>query len=247
MSLEGKIALVTGGSRGIGRAISIRLAELGAHVYVNFVSRPEAAEETKSIIEKKGGSAEIIGFDIADGGQVQSALKTIVSEAGSIDILVNNAGITRDGLIARMKESDWDDVLTTNLKGTFLCSKAASRAMMKKKWGRIINITSVIGFSGNAGQANYAAAKAGLVGLGKSLAREYASRNITVNCVAPGYIQTDMTEALNDDAKEKIKSEIPMGSIGTVEDVAAAVGFLAAEEARYITGQTIHVNGGMYM
>lgn len=247
MNLKGRIALVTGGSRGIGRSICIRLAELGARVYVNYVSRPEAAEETKAIIEKNGGLAEVIGFDIADAEQVQNALKTIIADAGSLDILVNNAGITRDGLIARMKESDWDAVLTTNLKGTFLCAKAASKAMMKKKWGRIINITSVIGFSGNAGQANYAAAKAGLVGLGKSLAREYASRNITVNCVAPGYIQTDMTDALGDSVKEKIQGEIPMGCLGTSEDVAAAVAFLAGEDARYITGQTIHVNGGMYM
>ncbi len=247
MSLKGKVALVTGGSRGIGRAICIRLAAMGAHVFVNYVSRSDAAEETKKIIEETGGSAEIIGFDIADGEQVQVALKKIVADSGSLDILINNAGITRDGLIARMKEADWDAVLTTNLKGTFLCSKSASKTMMKKRWGRIVNITSVIGFSGNAGQANYAAAKAGLVGLGKSLAREYASRNITVNSVAPGYIQTDMTESLGDDVKKTIQSEIPMGVLGTVEDVAAAVAFLVSEDARYITGQTVHVNGGMYM
>lgn len=247
MSLKGKVALVTGGSRGIGRAVSIHLASMGAFVYINYVSRPEAAEETQKLIEDAGGCGEIIGFDIADGSQVQDSLKKIIEEAGSLDILVNNAGITRDGLIARMKEEDWDAVLTTNLKGAFLCAKAASKVMMKKRWGRIINITSVIGFSGNGGQANYAAAKAGLVGLAKSLAREYASRNITVNCVAPGYIQTDMTESLNAAAQEKIQSEIPMGSLGTTEDVAAAVAFLAGDDARYITGQTIHVNGGMYM
>jgi 3-oxoacyl-[acyl-carrier protein] reductase len=247
MSLKGKVALVTGGSRGIGRAVSIRLASMGAFVYINYVSRPEAAEQTKKLIEDAGGRAEIIGFDIADGIQVQDNLKKIIDDAGSLDILVNNAGITRDGLIARMKEEDWDAVLTTNLKGAFLCAKAASKAMMKKRWGRIINITSVIGFSGNGGQSNYAAAKAGLVGLAKSLAREYASRSITVNCVAPGYIQTDMTESLNIAAQEKIQSEIPMGSLGTTDDVAAAVAFLAADDARYITGQTIHVNGGMYM
>lgn len=247
MILTGKVALVTGGSRGIGRAICVRLAAMGALVFVNYVSRPEAAEETKSIIEEAGGTAKIIGFDIADGEQVQKAFKEILAAAGSIDILINNAGITRDGLIARMKESDWDAVLSTNLKGTFLCSKAASKVMMKKRWGRIINITSVIGFSGNAGQANYAAAKAGLVGLSKSLAREYASRNITVNCVAPGYIETEMTETLSGDVKEKIQGEIPMGTLGSTGDVAAAVAFLACEDARYITGQTIHVNGGMYM
>lgn len=247
MSLNGKVALVTGGSRGIGRAVCIRLARLGAHVYINYVSRPEAAEETKAIITEAGGASTIIGFDIAEGEQVQNSLKQIIVDAGSLDILVNNAGITRDGLIARMKESDWDAVLATNLKGSFLCAKAASKSMMKKRWGRIINITSVIGFSGNAGQANYAAAKAGLVGLSKSLAREYASRSITVNCVAPGYIETDMTDALSDDVKETIKSEIPLASLGSSEDVAAAVAFLAGDEARYITGQTIHVNGGMYM
>lgn len=247
MSLHGKVALVTGGSRGIGRAIAIRLAALGATVYVNYVSRAEAAEETKATIEQAGGAAEIIGFDIADGEQVQSSIKKIVADRGSLDILVNNAGITRDGLVARMKESDWDDVITTNLKGAFHCSKAASRVMMKQRWGRIINITSVIGFSGNAGQTNYAAAKAGLVGLSKSMAREYATRGITVNCVAPGYIQTEMTESLGDDVKEKVRSEIPMGTLGSVEDVACAVAFLAGDEARYITGQTIHVNGGMYM
>lgn len=247
MSLQGKVALVTGGSRGIGRAVCLRLADMGAHVYINYVSQPEAAQETRRLIEDAGGSAQIICFDIGDGEQVVASLKTIIADAGSLDILVNNAGITRDGLIARMKEQDWDAVLSTNLKGAFLCAKAASKAMMKKRWGRIINISSVIGFSGNGGQANYAAAKAGLVGLAKSLAREYASREITVNCVAPGYIQTDMTEALDEAAQQKIQSEIPLGSLGTAEDVAAAVGFLAGDDARYITGQTIHVNGGMYM
>ncbi len=247
MSLQGKTALVTGGSRGIGRAVCIRLGQMGAKVYINYVSRPEAAEETRAVIEKAGGSAEVIAFDIADGEQVQKGIKSILAEAGSIDILVNNAGITRDGLVALMKEPDWDAVLSTNLKGAFLCSKAASRAMMKKRWGRIINISSVIGFSGNAGQTNYAAAKAGLVGMAKSLAREYATRGITVNCVAPGYIQTEMTDALADEVKEKIQGEIPMGTLGTVEDVAAAVAFLAGDDARYMTGQTLHVNGGMYM
>ncbi|MEE4239829.1 MAG: 3-oxoacyl-[acyl-carrier-protein] reductase [Desulfopila sp.] len=247
MNLTGKTALVTGGSRGIGRAVCVRLAQLGAKVYINYVSQPEAALLTKEMVEKAGGVGEIIKFDIAGGQEVQDSIKQIIADAGSLDILVNNAGITRDGLIARMKESDWDEVLGTNLKGAFLCSKAASRAMMKKRWGRIINITSVIGFSGNGGHSNYAAAKAGLVGLAKSLAREYATRGITVNCVAPGYIETDMTNSLGDEVKEKVQSEIPMGSLGTVEDIAAAVVFLAGDDARYITGQTIHVNGGLYM
>lgn len=245
--LTGKIAVVTGGSRGIGRAISLRLASMGATVYINYVSRPDAAEETKQLIEQNGGKAEIIQFDIGDAEKVQEAMKKVVSEAGSIDILVNNAGITRDGLMARMKESDWDDVIDTNLKGAFLCSKGVSKPMMKKKWGRIVNISSVIGFSGNSGQVNYASAKAGLTGLTKSMAREYASRNITINCVAPGYIVTEMTESMADAAQEKILSEIPMASLGTPEDVAAAVAYLVSDDARYITGQTLHVNGGMYM
>lgn len=245
--LTGKIAVVTGGSRGIGRAISLRLASMGALVYINYVSRPDAAEETKQLIEQAGGKAELIQFDIGDAEKVQEAMKLVVSQAGSIDILVNNAGITRDGLMARMKESDWDDVLDTNLKGTFLCSKGVSKPMMKKKWGRIVNISSVIGFSGNSGQVNYASAKAGLTGLTKSMAREYATRNITVNCVAPGYIVTEMTESMAEAAQEKILSEIPMASLGTPEDVAAAVAYLVSDDARYITGQTLHVNGGMYM
>jgi 3-oxoacyl-[acyl-carrier protein] reductase len=245
--LSGKTAVVTGGSRGIGRGISLRLAAMGAVVYVNYVSRPEAALETQKLIEDAGGMARIVGFDIADAGQVEAAFKQIIAEAGSIDILVNNAGITRDGLIARMKESDWDAVLATNLKGAFLCAKAVSKTMMKKRWGRIVNITSVVGFSGNAGQVNYAAAKAGLVGLAKSMAREYASRNITVNCVAPGYIRTEMTETLAGDVQERLKSEIPLGSLGEVEDIAGAVAYLVSEDGRYMTGQVLHVNGGMYM
>ncbi|MDR3630569.1 MAG: 3-oxoacyl-[acyl-carrier-protein] reductase [Desulfocapsaceae bacterium] len=245
--LAGKTAVVTGGSRGIGRAICLRLAAMGAMVYINYVSRPEAAKETKKMIEDAGDSATIIGFDIADAGQVESAFKQITAEAGSVDILVNNAGITRDGLIARMKESDWDAVLATNLKGAFLCAKAVSKTMMKKRWGRIVNITSVVGISGNAGQVNYAAAKAGMVGMAKSMAREYASRNITVNCVAPGYIMTEMTAALADDVQAKLKAEIPLGTLGTVEDIAGAVAYLVSDDGRYLTGQVLHVNGGMYM
>lgn len=243
MSLEGKVAVVTGGSRGIGRAICLRLAQMGALVYVNYVSRPDAAEETKKIIEEAGGKAEIVAFDVSDSDAVVKAFK----EIGPIDVLVNNAGITRDGLMARMKESDWEAVMNTNLKSAFTSSKAAARTMMKNRWGRIINISSVVGFSGNAGQANYAAAKAGLTGLTKSMAREYATRGITVNGVAPGYIVTDMTEKLSEEVQEKVKSEIPMATLGSVEDVAGAVAFLASEDGRYITGQTIHVNGGMYM
>lgn len=247
MSLEGKVAVVTGGSRGIGRAICIRLASMGVLVYINYVSRSSAAEETQRLIQETGGKAESIKFDVADSAAVQDAFKQIIADAGSIDILVNNAGITRDGLMARMKESDWDEVINTNLKGSFLCAKAASRVMMKKKWGRIINISSVSGVAGNPGQVNYSAAKAGLIGLTKSMAREYASRNITVNCVAPGYIETEMTDLLDEQTQQQIKNEIPLGTFGKAEDVAAAVAYLASEDGRYITGQTIHVNGGMYM
>ncbi len=246
-SLEGKIAVVTGGSRGIGRAICIRLASMGALVYINYVSRSSAAEETQKIIQDAGNKAEIICFDVAQGDAVQNAFKTILADAGSVDILVNNAGITRDGLMARMKESDWDEVMDTNLKGAFLCAKAASKAMMKKKWGRVINISSVSGVAGNPGQANYSAAKAGLIGLTKSMAREYASRNITVNSVAPGYIVTEMTDLLDEKAQEQLKRDIPLAVLGTTEDVAGAVAYLASEDGRYITGQTLHINGGMYM
>ncbi|MFH0780785.1 MAG: 3-oxoacyl-[acyl-carrier-protein] reductase [Pseudomonadota bacterium] len=247
MNLAGKVAVVTGGSRGIGRAICIRLASLGALVYVNYVSRSSAAEETAAIIKQAGGRAEIIGFDVAQSEAVQNAFKKVVSEARSVDILVNNAGITRDGLMARMKEDDWDAVIDTNLKGAFLCAKAASREMMKKKWGRIVNISSVSGVVGNPGQVNYSAAKAGLIGLSKAMAREYASRNITVNSVAPGYIETEMTDQLVDAVREQIKKEIPLASFGKVEDVAGAVAYLVSDDGRYITGQTLHVNGGMCM
>lgn len=247
MNLQGKTAVVTGGSRGIGRAISLRLAAMGAVVYINYVSRPDAAEETRRLIETAGGTAKIIAFDVADGGQIQEAFKHIVSEAGRVDILVNNAGITRDGLLARMKEAEWDQVLATNLKGAFLCAKAVSKIMMKQRWGRIVNITSVIGFVGNAGQVNYAAAKAGLVGITKAMARELASRNITVNSVAPGYIQTEMTDALPEEARQQLLQEIPLACLGTPEDVAGAVAYLVGEDGRYLTGQTLHVNGGMFM
>lgn len=247
MILEGKVAVVTGGSRGIGRAICQRLAAMGALVYVNYVSRSEAAEETAKLIEDAGGKAKIVGFDVADGVAVQSAFKKILKEEGGIDILVNNAGITRDGLMALMKEGDWDSVLDTNLKGAFLCSKAVSRSMMKRKTGRIVNISSVSGFGGNAGQVNYSAAKAGLTGLTKAMAREYASRNITVNSVAPGYIETEMTGALGEETQKQILSEIPLAAFGRCEDIAGAVAYLVSDDGAYITGQTLHVNGGMYM
>lgn len=247
MSLDGKTALVTGGSRGIGRAICLQLAAQGATVGVNYVSNSAAADETLDAIVATGGKGFVVGFDVTDSAAVQKAIKDITADHGGVDILVNNAGITRDGLMARMKDADWDAVLDTNLKGAFTCSKAVMRGMMKKRWGRIINITSVIGFLGNSGQVNYAAAKAGLVGFSKSMARELAARQVTVNCVAPGYIVTDMTSDLPEDIQEMIKNQIPLGTLGTPEDVAAAAVYLASVESSYMTGQTLHVNGGMYM
>ena len=247
MSLSGKIAVVTGGSRGIGRAICQRLAALGATVIVNYVSNPAAAEETVKSIQNAGGKAESIQFNVATPEEIETAFKKILDAHGRVDILVNNAGITRDTLLMKMKDEQWDEVLNTNLKGVFLCTKAVSRGMMKQRWGRIINITSVIGFAGNAGQANYAAAKAGIVGFTKSVAKELASRGITVNGVAPGYIVTDMTRNLSEEITNTIKGEIPMGVLGEAEDIAGAVAYLASDDARYVTGQFIHVNGGMIM
>lgn len=247
MSLDGKIALVTGGSRGIGRAIALRLAKMGATVAINYVSNPAAAQEVVEAIEALGGAGKHYKFNVADTRAVNEAVAQVIEDYGRLDILVNNAGITRDGLLMRMKEESWDQVLDTNLKGAFNCIKAVNRPMMKQRWGRIVNISSVIGFLGNAGQANYAAAKAGLTGLTRSVARELASRNITVNGVAPGYIDTDMTRDLAEEVREKILGEIPMQAMGAAEDVAGAVAYLVGEDARYITGQFIHVNGGMFM
>ena len=247
MSLAGKVAVVTGGSRGIGRAICLGLAKMEAKVVINYVSRPEAAEETKAQVEALGSECVVLKFDVAKSDEVQEAFKQITADCGGIDILVCNAGITRDGLLATMKEEAWDEVMAVNLKGAFNCIKAGCRPMMKQRWGRIIIITSVVGFAGNAGQVNYAAAKAGLVGLARSSARELASRSITVNCVAPGYIDTDMTSELPETVKEKILAEIPLGILGTPDDIAAAVTYLASDDARYVTGQAIHVNGGMFM
>ncbi len=245
--LHDKTALVTGGGRGIGRAVSLELARSGALVYVNYVSGAAPAEETVAEITAAGGRARAICFDVADSAAVTAAVKEIVKDLGGVDILVNNAGITRDGLLAMMKEEAWDAVLATNLKGAFNCTKAVARQMMKKRWGRVINISSVVGAAGNAGQANYAAAKAGLMGFTKSCARELAPRGVTVNCVAPGYIETDMTSGLSAEIKDKLLSEIPLGALGQPGDVAAAVAYLAGEGGRYVTGQCLHVNGGMYM
>jgi len=247
MQLEGKIALVTGGSRGIGRASCLRLAAMGCTVGVNYVANGSAAEETLAALQEQGGKGFLAQFDVADNKAVLETVKRISQEYGSPDILVNNAGITRDGLMARMKEEDWDGVLDTNLKGAFFCSKAVMRGMMKKRWGRIIHISSVVGFLGNGGQVNYSAAKAGLTGLTKAMARELAPRQVTVNAVAPGYIVTDMTRGLSDEVKEAIAAQVPLGTLGEPEDVAGCVAFLASEDGKYLTGQTLHVNGGMYM
>ena len=247
MTLVGKVALVTGGSRGIGRAIALKLAENGADVAINYAGNTAAAEEVKAAIEQMGRKALLIQCSVADTDGVQAMVNQVVKELGRLDILVNNAGITRDGLLMRMKEADWDDVMNTNLKGVYNCSKAGMRTMMKQKSGRIVNMASVVGEMGNAGQANYAAAKAGVIGFTKSLAKEVASRGITVNAIAPGFIATDMTRVLSDDQKAEMARTIPLGRAGQPEDVANAVLFLASEGAAYITGQVLNVDGGMVM
>lgn len=247
MLLDGKIALVTGGSRGIGRAVAIELAKEGAAVAINYAGNKAAAEEVQSIITQMGGKAMIIQADVSDEKSAMQMVEEVIAQLGGIDILVNNAGITRDGLFIRMKEEDWNAVINTNLTGIFNCTKVAAKYMMKKRSGRIINMSSVSGIMGNAGQTNYAAAKAGVIGFTKSLAREMASRGITVNAVAPGFIATDMTAAMPEKAQEQVLTSIPLGKMGKPEDIANAVLFLASDKASYITGQVIHVDGGMVM
>ncbi len=236
---------MTGGSRGIGRAICRRLADMGALVYVNYVSNEAAAQEVVDEITQAGGKARLLPFDVANKEASAQALKGVIKEHGAVHVLVNNAGITRDGLLARMKEQDWDQVMTVNLKGLFNCTQPVLMAMMKQRWGRIVNIGSVVGAMGNPGQTNYAAAKAGIEGFTKSLAREVASRGITANVVAPGFIETDMTAVLPDKIKDQLMAQIPVGRLGTPEDVADAVAFLASDRAAYITGHVLHVNGGL--
>ncbi|AYA75385.1 beta-ketoacyl-ACP reductase [Bacillus sp. Y1] len=247
MKLLGKVALVTGASRGIGRDIAIELAKAGANVAVNYAGSEARANEVVQEIQSLGREAFAVQCDVANGESVAEMVKQTIDLWGSLDILVNNAGITRDNLIMRMKEDEWDDVINTNLKGVFLCTKAVTRQMMKQKSGRIINISSVVGESGNAGQANYVAAKAGVIGLTKTTAKELAPRGITVNAVAPGFITTDMTDKLTDEIKEGMLKMIPLAKFGEPKDIANAVTFLASDDSRYITGQTIHVNGGMVM
>jgi 3-oxoacyl-[acyl-carrier protein] reductase len=245
--LTGKTALVTGASRGIGRAIALELGKLGAKVAVNYAGSEAKALEVVDEIKALGSDAIAIQANVADGDSVQNMVKKVIETFGSLDILVNNAGITRDNLLMRMKEDEWDDVISTNLKGVFLCTKAVTRQMMKQRNGRIINIASIVGVSGNAGQANYVAAKAGVIGLTKTTAKELASRNITVNAVAPGFITTDMTDKLPEDVRQEMLKQIPLARFGEPEDVAHVVSFLASEGSRYMTGQTLHVDGGMIM
>jgi 3-oxoacyl-[acyl-carrier protein] reductase len=244
--LTGKVALVTGASQGIGRAIALDLAKHGATVALAARSL-DKLESVAAEITSVGGTAKPFALDVTSEDSIKSCAKAVLANLGSCHILVNNAGITRDGLALRMKLADFDDILRANLTGSFLLTQAVISSMMKARWGRVINITSVVGETGAAGQANYAASKAGLIGLTKSLAREFASRNITINAVAPGFISTAMTDALTDDQRAGILAQVPLGRYGTVDDIASAVTFLASDAAGYITGHTLDVNGGMYM
>ncbi|HCU7402506.1 TPA: 3-oxoacyl-[acyl-carrier-protein] reductase [Staphylococcus aureus] len=242
-----KSALVTGASRGIGRSIALQLAEEGYNVAVNYAGSKEKAEAVVEEIKAKGVDSFAIQANVADADEVKAMIKEVVSKFGSLDVLVNNAGITRDNLLMRMKEQEWDDVIDTNLKGVFNCIQKATPQMLRQRSGAIINLSSVVGAVGNPGQANYVATKAGVIGLTKSAARELASRGITVNAVAPGFIVSDMTDALSDELKEQMLTQIPLARFGQDTDIANTVAFLASDKAKYITGQTIHVNGGMYM
>lgn len=247
MDFKGRTALVTGGSRGLGRAVCLELARGGANVAFCYAGNEAAARETVRDVEALGAKALSLRCDVSDAAQVDALVKSAVEAFGRIDILVNNAGVTRDNLIMRMSEEDFDAVIAANLKGAFLCMKAVSRHMLKQRYGRIVNLSSVVALRGNAGQVNYAASKAGIIGMTKSLAKELASRGVTVNAVAPGFIETDMTAALPEDARAAAQGSIPMGRLGAPEDVAKAVGFLASDEAAYITGQVLAVDGGMSM
>jgi 3-oxoacyl-[acyl-carrier protein] reductase len=244
---EGRVAIVTGGTRGIGRAIALRLAAEGANVAVSYRSNDDAAEETAEAVRAAGVACEVFKGDVASPEDVQALFKGVSDVFGRVDILVNNAGITRDNIMMRMKEDEFDEVLRTNLGGTYLCTRAALRPMVRARWGRIVNVSSVVGLVGNAGQANYAASKAGIIGFTKSVAREVAKRGITANAVAPGYVETELTGSLPEEVKDQIRSQVPMGRFGEAEEVAEVVVFLAGEGAGYVTGQTIAVDGGMTM
>ena len=245
--LDGRTALVTGGSRGIGRAIALELARTGAFTCINYVRNEDAARETLKIMRDQGGAGSILRCDVSDFDAVQDAVKGITEERGRIDILVNNAGVTLNGVFVRTKPEAWDSVMDVNLTGAFNCCRAAARYMMKQRWGRIVNMTSVVALSGNAGQVCYSASKAGIIGLTKSLARELGSRNICVNAVAPGFIETDMTGSMEEKSRGEALDQIPLGRAGMPDDVAGVVEFLVSGKADYITGQVIHVNGGLYM
>ena len=244
---RGRVAVVTGGGRGIGRAIAVRLAREGANLVVSYLSNDAAAEETAEKVRTTGAECELIKGDVSSPGDVEALFKGVSDAFGRVDMLVNNAGITRDNLMMRMKEEEFDDVVRTNLKGTYLCTRAALRPMIRARWGRIVSVSSVVGLVGNAGQANYAASKAGIIGFTKSVAREVAQRGITVNAVAPGYVETELTGSLPENVKEQIREQVPAGRFGEPEEVAEVVAFLVAEEAGYVTGQTIAVDGGMTM
>ncbi|MDP6625283.1 MAG: 3-oxoacyl-[acyl-carrier-protein] reductase [Nitrospinota bacterium] len=246
MSLKGQTAIVTGGARGIGREITLSLAQDGANIVIADLIT-EQAEETAEEVKKLGCKALICKVDVSRMADVENLVKSTINEFKTLDILINNAGVTRDTLLIRMKEEDWDFVLKVNLTGTFNCTKSAAKYMMKQRKGRIVNIASIVGVMGNAGQANYSASKAGIIGLTKTSARELASRGITVNAVAPGFIDTEMTRSLDETIKQKLKDQIPLGKLGMPEDIASCVKFLVSESASYITGQVIHVNGGMLM
>ena len=245
MDLSNKVAIVTGSGRGIGRAIALKLAEAGATIVVNDVGSPEPAEKVAEEIKAINGKSLVVLVDVSKADEVNTLVGTAIETYGKVDILVNNAGITRDQLIIRMSEDDWDRVISVNLKSVFLCTGAVLRHMIEQRSGRIVSISSIVGISGNAGQANYASAKAGIIGFTRSIAREVASRGITVNAIAPGFIDTEMTERIDEKRRQELMSRIPVGYLGTPRDVAEAVAFLASEEARYITGHVLHVDGGM--
>ncbi|MEH6905009.1 MULTISPECIES: 3-oxoacyl-[acyl-carrier-protein] reductase [Neobacillus] len=247
MNLEGKSALVTGASRGIGREIALELARQGANVAVNFSGSEAKANEVVDEIKALGREAFAVKCDVSNTEEVAAMVKGTIDNFGKLDILVNNAGITKDNLLMRMKEEEWDDVININLKGVFLCTKAVTRQMMKQRVGRIINIASVVGVSGNPGQANYVAAKAGVIGLTKTTAKELASRNITVNAIAPGFITTDMTDKLTEEVKTEMLKQIPLARLGEPKDIAKITAFIASDDSAYMTGQTLHINGGMVM